>query len=77
MKILSGSEALELGIGSPGAKSRTKWPFKDMTPGDCVIVDIGEHPNCQIIAHAFGRTKGWKFSTKKIDANKVAIFRIS
>ena len=43
-----------------------KYPYASMDVGD--VVDFSEDiQKMQIYAHVYGRTKGWKFATRKVD----------
>ncbi len=47
--------------------TRCKYPFGDLTPGDCLTLEASEYTTSEALrstAHSFARRQGWRFSVR-------------
>jgi len=70
---------LQIETGFLPPTDRTRYPFRDMEPGDSILFsEKGKALSARVSAIRFGRlhTKGWTFSLRRVD-NGWRLWRIS
>ena len=68
---------IESGVSVPGARTHTKYPWRQMKVGDSFVASYEEVDRIRAAAAYFAtRNPEFAFTTRKVDADHVRVWRV-